>query len=301
MAKIKYFLVTLTALCFFLLVYLNWNTVKLQSSRFRPVPMHKEGFRMVEDIGILKALEVKFLPNFKNPCWYEVRRHNRQPHPQDVQHFQIVPSAMQHRYRSINHADEVLQCLPYFFLIGQPKCATTDIFHRINSHPDVAKPVVKGPNWWTRKRFGMPYVPQPVPLSEYINLFNASKIKGYKQTSGELQDTWEYPRITGDGSTSTLWDSAPTMGYLHHLMTTHKGTNIVQVLLQGRKESNSVPNVRNSSKIDAISYEHAHSHEWNQSPAPQRGIVLPFTVADVIHLILPKSRIIAVFREPVSR
>lgn len=301
MAKTKYFLLTLTTVCFFLLLYLKWNTVDLQSSRFRPVPVQKEGFGMVEDVGILKDLEVSFLPNFKNPCWNEVQRHDRKPYPQDMQHFQIVPSAMEHKYRRINRAEEVLQCLPYFFLIGQPKCATTDIFHRINSHPDVAEPMVKGPNWWTRKRFGRPYVPKPVPLSEYINLFNASKIKEYKQTSGELQGMWEYPRITGDGSTSTLWDSGLTMSYLHHLMTTHKGTNIVQVLLQGRKESNSVPNVRNSSKIEVIRYEYAHSHGWNQSSAPKTGVVLPFTVADVIHLILPKSRIIAVLREPVSR
>ena len=131
-------------------------------------------------------------------------------------------------------------------------------------------------------------------------MFNASKIKAYKQTSSEFHGTWEYARITGDGSTSTLWDSGTTMAYLHHLITTHKGTtNIVQMLLQGRKESNSVPNVRNSSTIDVIKYEHAHG--WNHSPALQRGIVLPFTVADVIHLVLPKSRIVAVFREPVSR
>lgn len=244
------------------------------------------------------------------------------------------------RYKNVNHSNEVLRCLPYFFLIGQPKCATTDIFHRINSHPDVAEPLLKGPNWWTRKRFGKgmtencykcykimhielfltqykwsllklviylcyisgePYAPQPVPLSEYIDLFNASKIKGNKQTPGKLQGTWEYPSITGDGSTSTLWDSSQTMSYLHYLMTTHKCSNIIKVLLQGRKEANSVPNVRNSSRIHAITYEHIHTHGLNRSPAAQKGIVLPFTVADVIHLMLPRSRVIAVFREPVSR
>ena len=135
---------------------------------------------------------------------------------------------------------------------------------------------------------GRPYVLQPLSLSEYTNLFNASKIKGYKQTSG-------------DGRTSTLWNSGPTMGYLHHLMTLLKGTNIVQVLLQGRKESNGVLNVRNSSTIDAIKYKQTHSHWWNHSPAPQRGIVLPFIVGDIIHLILSKSWTKAVFRELVSR
>lgn len=32
-----------------------------------------------------------------------------------------------------------------------------------------------------------------------------------------------------------------------------------------------------------------------------KGVVLPFTIADVIHSVLPKSRIIVVVREPVSR
>lgn len=148
---------------------------------------------------------------------------------------------------------------------------------------------------------GEPYAPQPVPLNEYIDLFNASKIEGNKQTEGELPGVWEYPSITGDSSTSTLWDSGRTMSYLHYLMTTHDYSNIIKVLLQGRKEANSVPNVRNSSKIQAITYEHIHTHGLNQSPAAQVGTVLPFTVADIIHLTLPRARVIAVFREPVSR
>lgn len=58
------------------------------------------------------------------------------------------------RHRNSNQSVDVLQCLPYFFLIGQPKCATTDIFYRIGCHPDVAEPPLKGPHWWSRKRFG---------------------------------------------------------------------------------------------------------------------------------------------------
>ena len=146
---------------------------------------------------------------------------------------------------------------------------------------------------------GEPYAPEPVPLSEYIDLFNASEIKRNKQALGEVQGVWEYPRITGDGSTSTLWDSGPSMNYLHHLITTHTPNPINKVLLQGRKEANSVPNIRNSSNIHVIRYE--YSHGYSHSPALKKGTVLPFTVADLIHLMLPKSRVITVFREPVSR
>ncbi|XP_063425344.1 carbohydrate sulfotransferase 15-like [Mytilus trossulus] len=42
------------------------------------------------------------------------------------------------------HADSgELLCLPYFMLIGMPKCGTTDIFYSIIQHPDVEYPVNK--------------------------------------------------------------------------------------------------------------------------------------------------------------
>lgn len=146
----------------------------------------------------------------------------------------------------------------------------------------------------------MPHTAQPVPFSDYINLFNASKIQEEKQKSSEPQGTWEYPRITGDGSTSTLWDSSQTMSYLHHLITTHKHKNITKVLFSGRNEANTFPDSKKSSKIHSIIYEH-YINGSNRSSATQSGVVLPFTVADTIHLVLPKSRIIAVFRDPISR
>lgn len=146
----------------------------------------------------------------------------------------------------------------------------------------------------------MPYTAQPVPFSDYINLFNASKIQEEKRRSSKLQGTWEYPRITGDGSTSTLWDSSQTMSYLHHLITTHKHKNITKVLLSGRNEANFSPDSKKSLKIHSVKYEQ-NMNGSNQSSAAWSGVVLPFTVADTIHLVLPKSRIIAVFRDPISR
>ena len=47
-----------------------------------------------------------------------------------------------------------MRCLPYFYLIGQPKSGTTDLFYKLNMHPDIAMGTHKEPHWWTRKRFG---------------------------------------------------------------------------------------------------------------------------------------------------
>ena len=40
----------------------------------------------------------KFQPQFKNPCWHD--------------------------------ENKLLRCLPYFYLIGAPKCGTTDLYNK---------------------------------------------------------------------------------------------------------------------------------------------------------------------------
>lgn len=51
-----------------------------------------------------------FLSGFKNPCWYKTDDYD------GVQN---------------------LICLPYAYILGQPKCGTSDLFERLKSHPDV--------------------------------------------------------------------------------------------------------------------------------------------------------------------
>ncbi|XP_072166435.1 carbohydrate sulfotransferase 15-like [Diadema setosum] len=46
-----------------------------------------------------------------------------------------------------------LRCLPYFYLMGMPKCGTTDLFAKITRHPSVVR-TLKEPHWWTRRRVG---------------------------------------------------------------------------------------------------------------------------------------------------
>lgn len=47
-----------------------------------------------------------------------------------------------------------LFCLPYFYLIGAPKSATTDLWSKIMFHPDVVKSLDKEPQFWTRGNLG---------------------------------------------------------------------------------------------------------------------------------------------------
>ena len=59
-----------------------------------------------------------FTEKSKNPCWYDGKR---------------------------------LRCLPYFFIIGATKSATTDLFKRLLMHPNI-KSTRKEIHWFSRLR-----------------------------------------------------------------------------------------------------------------------------------------------------
>jgi hypothetical protein len=61
--------------------------------------------------------EKGFDPSFKNPCW-----NRRNIHEDDASNLR---------------REGLLVCLPYAYLLGQPKSGTTDLFERIGNHPDI--------------------------------------------------------------------------------------------------------------------------------------------------------------------
>ncbi|KAJ8024173.1 Carbohydrate sulfotransferase 15 [Holothuria leucospilota] len=68
---------------------------------------------------IFDTVPKQFAPEFRNPCWYA--------------------------------PDKQLLCLPHFYLLGFPKCGTTDLWYKINNHPKVAKTRRKETHYWTCK------------------------------------------------------------------------------------------------------------------------------------------------------
>ena len=70
---------------------------------------------------LFQKIPLKFLDNFKNPCWIR--------------------------------GESDLNCLPYFYIIGMYKCATTDVWDKLVRHPDVAA-APKEPHWWGPRRHG---------------------------------------------------------------------------------------------------------------------------------------------------
>ncbi|KAK3088062.1 hypothetical protein FSP39_014149 [Pinctada imbricata] len=69
-----------------------------------------------------------FLPNFKNPCFYD-KSGNKQ----------------------------ILRCLPYFHIFGVCKTGTTDLYQRLLKHPQIIpnRGILKKETWyWTWRRYG---------------------------------------------------------------------------------------------------------------------------------------------------
>ena len=85
--------------------------------------------------SLLDMKPPKFLSKFNNPCWIECL-------PRDLRGVYPRGNNMMSDLRFIDKFAEIqsnikssgriwrLRCLPKFYLIGMPKCGTTDIFAR---------------------------------------------------------------------------------------------------------------------------------------------------------------------------
>lgn len=112
---------------------------------------------------IFSVIHRKFLPGIKNPCWYEEYSGNITLDPYRTNMYdrrakRLRTQELQDNFKKhLVHQDGKMyrmRCLPYFYIIGQPKCGTTDLYARLKLHPEVLFSTIKEPHWWTRRRFG---------------------------------------------------------------------------------------------------------------------------------------------------
>ena len=76
----------------------------------------------------------QFMEGYKNPCW------NRLLTP-DITLSDNQTSVINEDMGNSSVGSFV--CLPYAYLLGQPKCGTSDLFNRLRQHPDVTMPSEK--------------------------------------------------------------------------------------------------------------------------------------------------------------
>ncbi|XP_028325291.1 carbohydrate sulfotransferase 15-like [Gouania willdenowi] len=187
----------------------------------RKVPDVKEIFKA--DLHLFSEIPRLFLPNIKSPCWYQEFSPENHSEPYKTNHFTLRSKTFkavckdlranfsQHLHQE-NGKHFRLRCLPYFYIIGQPKCGTTDLFHRLRLHPEVKYNTLKEPHWWTRKRFG--YIrfkdgPQEsFTVDDYLDLFDLAAHSIHKGILGNTSgDDLALQLITGEASASTMWDN----------------------------------------------------------------------------------------------
>ncbi|XP_067092715.1 carbohydrate sulfotransferase 15-like [Osmerus mordax] len=195
--------------------------LKLRISSPRRVPALKDVLH--SDLHLFSVIPRQFLPNVKSPCWYEEHVGNTSADVYDKNlyaphsvNFRTVCDHLRRDFREhLYHNNSKLyrlRCLPYFYIIGQPKSGTTDLYHRLMLHPEVRFSTMKEPHWWTRKRFGIIRLKDEArdrfPVEDYIDLFDLAAYHIQDGFLGNASDGHSNQQIvTGEASASTMWDS----------------------------------------------------------------------------------------------
>ncbi|XP_028332970.1 carbohydrate sulfotransferase 15 [Gouania willdenowi] len=164
-----------------------------------------------------------FLPGVKNPCWYKEHTGNLTADPYGTNLygrysrrfrtiFQHLRSAFQEHLLHHNGKFYRMRCLPYFYIIGQPKCGTTDLYDRLRLHPHVKFTTFKEPHWWTRKRFGIIRLSEGFhdryPVEDYLDLFDQAAYQIQGNITANTSGSPSHPNIIiGEASASTMWDN----------------------------------------------------------------------------------------------
>ncbi|KAM6922820.1 carbohydrate sulfotransferase 15-like isoform 1-T4 [Lycodopsis pacificus] len=169
-----------------------------------------------------------FLPGIKSPCWYEELSGELSTDPYRRNHYALRTKSFKtvcdhlrtNLHQHLHHRGGKLfrlRCLPFFYIVGQPKCGTTDLFYRLLLHPEVKFNTIKEPHWWTRKRFG--YIrfkdgfQETFPVEDYLDLFDLAAHNIQEGISGNSSGDHR-ALITGEASASTMWDNQ-AWSYIH--------------------------------------------------------------------------------------
>ena len=156
-----------------------------------------------------------FSSKYKNPCWHSdlvLSRDNRSTlhsklnsEKRNYLTKELVTALTDSIFKQ-KHSKNVTSkrtfCLPYFFVAGFPKSATSSLDDALRRHSKIVGPRCKEPHWWTR-----------MPL--HFSNFNYLKLSVLRYLMNFLSRRIEeeVDVITYDGSQSTLWDSN---FFVHH-------------------------------------------------------------------------------------
>ena len=200
---------------------LNVSKNSLSINRDTIVEVSRRADTFLEKI---KPFIPQFSSKYKNPCWTAEKLSVSSSHMKKILHpfffdtSRRVKPGMEIKFsrylrkpakNNSTNRTKVL-CLPYFFLAGFPKSASTTLHHVLSELPGVVAPEGKEPHWWTRvlslsnsKKFDPEYI--PIAFMAYIYFFDTISSRLDKKPNQAKTDVMNL--ITYDGSQCTLWDS----------------------------------------------------------------------------------------------
>lgn len=197
--------------------------VKLIGSKLeytpRKVPDEKDVIGT--DSNLFSVLPRHFLPDIKSPCWYEEFSDKLGTDPYEKNSFflrlQIFKTVSKYLravfHRHLLHSNGKLfrlRCLPFVYIIGQPKCGTTDLYNRLKLHPEIKFNGIKEPHWWTRRRFGSirfkDGFQESFPVEDYLDLFDWTSVN-IQEGISRNSSGHHRALITVEASASTMWDN----------------------------------------------------------------------------------------------
>lgn len=151
-----------------------------------------------------------FLASYKNPCWYSNLSQDAISVLSQLDSSAVLTpnylKELTHLVFKKTHSKIQLICLPYFFVAGFPKSATTTLDEGLRKHPQIIGPTRKEPHWWTRGAHSRESSKDRGALSvTQYSLF-------FQPVADALTSTSVSNLITYDASQSTLWHSPLTGG-----------------------------------------------------------------------------------------
>uniref|UniRef100_A0A3P8X2F9 Sulfotransferase n=1 Tax=Cynoglossus semilaevis TaxID=244447 RepID=A0A3P8X2F9_CYNSE len=124
----------------------------------RKVPDREELMKL--NPHLFSVVPPQFLPNIRSPCWYEEFTDELASNLYSNNLFYLVYESVEIQLRKlkpdvpkylqhVNGKQYRLRCLAYAYIMGQPKCGTSDLFFRMKMHPQIGTVLTKEPHWWS--------------------------------------------------------------------------------------------------------------------------------------------------------
>lgn len=105
----------------------------------------------------------------------------------------IAKSVIAEMYKGTQTGGKQLVCLPYFFVLGYPKCGSAKLYEILKAHPDFALPRVKEIHWFTKHNFEEKFPSSIAFILRYLYNF---------LSAAEVIEADPSHKITGDCSPS---------------------------------------------------------------------------------------------------